>query len=77
MQYALPRFALTGYDQASFFLQGVRSYGKNFVGSKVQNSHRSLQTPFRFSRVGTGGYQNATFLLVHYRYDGKLEQIEF
>ncbi len=77
MQYALPRFALTGYDQASFFLQGVRSYGKDFVGAKVQNSHRSLQTPFRFSRVGNGGYQNKSFMLIHYRYDGKLDQIEF
>ncbi|WP_232369813.1 MULTISPECIES: LysM peptidoglycan-binding domain-containing protein [Prevotella] len=77
MQYALPRFALMGYDQASFFLQGIRSYGKDFVGSKAQNRYRSLQAPFHFSRVGTGGYQNDSFLLVHYRYDDKLDLMEF
>lgn len=77
MLYALPHFALTGYDQASFFLQGLRSFGKGFTGSKSQNRHRALQSPLHFSRVGDGGYQNDSFLLVHYRYDGKLELMEF
>lgn len=30
MQAALPRFALTGYDYAQFFLRGVATYGKAF-----------------------------------------------
>ena len=77
MQMALPRFALTGYDQARYFIQGLHTYGKNFVGMKNQSSYRALQTPLHFVKVGAGGYQNNSFLLVHYRYDNKLELMKY
>lgn len=68
MQYALPRFALTGYDHMMYFAKGIMRYGKSFVGTSAQRSYASLQTPLVFDRVGNnGGYKNKSFLLVHFQ----------
>lgn len=67
MQAALPRFAITGYDQAMFFLQGYRKYGSAFKGTEAQKAHKPVQTPYSFERIGNGGYQNRTFMLVHFK----------
>jgi hypothetical protein len=34
MMEAIPRFAITGYDQACFFIRGLHDYGDKFDGSK-------------------------------------------
>lgn len=77
MQQSLPRFAITGYDHAQFFLRGIVNYGKSFKGYKQQNSYRALQAPLEFKPVGNAGMQNTFFQLVHFRTDGATEAVSF
>jgi len=78
MMAALPRFAITGYDQANFFLRGLHQYGKDFKGTKEQNKYIHLQTPLYFkSANATGGMLNAAFMLVHYAKNGNIESINY
>jgi hypothetical protein len=77
MMYALPSFALTGYDHALFFLTGIHRYGRNFNGSKVQNVCVPIQSPMHFEQVGKGGYQNNYFQLIHYNFARQIESISY
>lgn len=77
MRQSLPRFALTGYDQAQFFIRGLHKYGKSFMGTKQQNTYQPLQTPLKFQRVSNGGMQNIAFMLVHYKTNHSLESISY
>ena len=78
MLYALPHFAIIGYDQAQFFLQGLHRYGTAFNGLKGENVYRALQSPMNFKRVGTaGGMQNSHFMLIHYTYNHTIESITY
>ena len=67
MQQKLPRFALTGFDHAMFFISGLQQHGKNFNGEKGQSVETPVQTPLCFERIGNGGLRNRTLLLVHYK----------
>ena len=75
--YALPKFALMGYDHAQFFIRGLYKYGKAFNGTKPQNVYTPLQAPLDFKRVGSGGMQNRAFMLVRYTNDKKIELINY
>lgn len=75
MQYNLPRFALTGYDHAQFFLSRVAKYGKKFSGLKNEINYQSVQTPLNFKRLNKGGMQNNSFMLVHYTPQGRIELV--
>lgn len=75
--YAMPKFALMGYDHAQFFIRGVYKYGKAFNGTKAQNTYTPVQTPLDFRRVGTGGMQNKAFMLVHYTNGKRIELINY
>lgn len=77
MRQALPRFALTGYDHAQFFIRGLHKYGDKFVGTKQQNVYTPLQTPLRFRYVQGGGMQNSAFMLVHYKPNRTIESISY
>jgi hypothetical protein len=77
MQPAQPRFAITGYDHAQFFIRGIAKFGKKFVGSKSQNLYSSLQTPLCFEKVGKGGYVNTSFMLIHYLYNHSIESLAY
>ena len=77
MQQALPRFAITGYDQAQFFLRGFANYGKNFKGRADQNSYRAMQSPLSFKQISTAGMQNDYFQLVHFRTDGGIDALSY
>lgn len=77
MIWALPHFAITGYDQAEFFIRGLFSKGKNFTGSAKESNYKPVQTPLRFERVANGGYQNDAFILIHYLPNQKLEAINY
>lgn len=77
MQYALPRFAMTGYDHAQYFLTRLAKYGKKFSGNKNEINYKPLQTPLNFKRILNGGMQNNSFMLVHYTYDGRIELINY
>jgi len=76
MMEALPRFAITGYDQACFFLRGLHEKGDKFDGSS--SDHPSVQTPYRFERASKkGGYKNKAFLLVHYNTNGAISIVNY
>lgn len=74
----IPRFALTGFDQAQFFLRGLYTKGQAFDGTPSQSTYVPLQTPLRFKKVTSdGGYCNNAFQLVHYRSNGLIETIAY
>lgn len=77
MREALPRFAITGYDQASFFIAGLYRFGSNFSGSFQQQPVKPLQTPLKFKRVANGGMQNSAFMLVHFTRNQTIESINY
>ncbi|MBO4826787.1 MAG: LysM peptidoglycan-binding domain-containing protein [Prevotella sp.] len=67
MMYALPRFGLTGFDQAYFFLSGLHERGKAFNATKAESRHLPIQTQFNFKRAAKGGgMQNRQLTFVHY-----------
>lgn len=75
MMQTLPRFAITGFDHAMFFLQGLHLYGKPFTGARGMVGYLPVQTPLMFERIGNGGLQNHTMMLVHYTKGKKVETI--
>lgn len=77
MLSALPRFALTGYDYAQFFLRGYASYGKSFKGTKTQSVWHAVQAPLKFKQVGSAGMQNEFFQLIHFLPNGNVEAISY
>lgn len=77
MMYALPRFALTGYDQAMFFLEGLKQKGQSFDGLRGQSSYQPVQTPLKFVKTKKGGFRNDNFQLIHYTYNRNIESIAY
>lgn len=77
MQYAYPRFAIVGYDQAQFFIRGIQKYGQSFQGTAWQRLSKPLQNPLLFKQVGNGGMQNTQFMLIHYTYGHQIESIQY
>ena len=77
MPAQLPRFALTGFDHAYFFLRGLHKYGKTFNGAAGMFGYSPVQTPLQFERYGNGGLRNRAFLFVHYKPDHLVETIKF
>lgn len=77
MSSGLPRFGITGYDQAEFFLKGYHQYGKRFNGGSGQSSYQPVQTPLRFKKESKGGYQNDSFQLIHYLYNRTIDSIAY
>ena len=77
MQNVLPRFAITGFDHAYFFLRGLHKYGKSFNGAAGMFGYPPVQTPLQFERYGNGGLRNKTLLFVHYMPDHIVETIKF
>lgn len=78
MPDALPRFAVTGYDQAMFFIRGFNKYGEEFVGKSTQSEYKPLQTYYNFSRISAaGGYQNKHFRLIHFLPTQTMEAITY
>ena len=77
MMSALPRFAITGFDHAYFFLRGLHKYGKFFNGTAGTSNDPHVQTPLQFERYGNGGMRNKTMMFVHYRPDLVIETIKF
>lgn len=75
--YAYPRFFLTGYDHAQFFLRGLAKYGKAFKGTAGQSSYRPFQTPLVFKQVGDKGMQNDNFQLIHFTTGGRIESLTY
>jgi hypothetical protein len=72
-----PRYALTGFDQAFYFLRGLYKYGRGFDGDASRFGYPPVQTPLSFKRVGNGGFQNCAGLFVHYLPAGRIETIRY
>lgn len=62
MSYALPHFAITGYEHAMYFIGNQRSW---------------IQTPLDFKKQGSGGYRNKAFMLIHYKENGGVEALNY
>lgn len=62
MMYALPHFALTGYDHAMYFLGNRRQW---------------IQSPLNFKKQSGGGYRNQSYMLIHYKQNGGIEAINY
>lgn len=77
MMQALPRFAITGFDQAYYFIKGLHLYGKSFAGAKGVVGYTPIQTPLHFEKVGNGGHQNRSILFVHYTPGHRIETIYY
>ena len=77
MQVAMPRFAITGYDHAMYFIPGISKMGKNFTGAKGQVDYLPLQTPLNFVKTAKGGYRNQVLELIHYTFNRQIESIVY
>ena len=77
MQNTLPRFALTGFDHAYFFIRGLHKYGRTFNGAAGMFGYPPVQTPLEFERYGNGGLRNKAMLFVHYTPEHRVETIKF
>lgn len=74
----IPRFALTGYDHAMFFVRGLYDKGSAFEGTANESTYKPLQSPLLFRRTSeNGGMQNHAFQLVHYNANGVIETIGY
>lgn len=72
----LPRFAITGYDHAMFFVKGIARQGADFKGTEPDKN--ALQTRLRFEPASKrGGMQNKNFILVHYNKNRSISTIAF
>lgn len=77
MLSSLPRFAITGFDHAYYFLNGFHLYGKNFDGNFNLSTNIPIQSPLHFLRIANGGLLNQTFMFVHYKYNHTIETIKY
>lgn len=78
MLQALPRFALTGFDHAYYFIKGLKVHGDKFTGAPGVVGYTPIQTPLRFERVNaTGGYRNNSLLFVHYTPSHRIETLYY
>lgn len=77
MQQALPRFAITGFDQAYYFIKGLKMYGSHFTGATGTVGYTPIQTPLRFERAGNGGYKNRSIVFVHYTTNHRTETLYY
>lgn len=73
----MPRFAITGYDHALFFLRGISAKGKQFTGNEADKS--AIQTQLHFKRAGSkdGGLQNVAVSFVHYNTNHSISLINY
>ena len=72
-----PRFALTGFDHALFFLRGLHKYGMAFDGAAGRFGYQPVQTPLKFERIGNGGLQNRAYMFIHYKPDHSIDIMNY
>ncbi|WP_253952368.1 PBP1 and LysM peptidoglycan-binding domain-containing protein [Xylanibacter muris] len=78
MMQALPRFAITGFDHAYYFIKGMKMYGNSFTGAHGTVGYTPIQTPLHFERAtGNGGFRNTSMLFVRYTPEHRIETIYY
>jgi len=77
MMNSLPRFAITGFDHAFYFMRGLHMYGKHFSGAPGMVGYPAIQTPLSFERCGNGGLENRHIMFIHYTPEKRIETIKF
>lgn len=76
MMKAIPRFAITGFDHACFFIGGYNKYGVAFTGAKGQSPYKAVQTPLKFESAGKG-WKNCAFMFIHYTNKRTIESVTY
>ncbi len=77
MMNSLPRFAITGFDHAYYFIKGLHMYGKHFTGAAGMVGYPPIQTPLQFERNNYGGQENKNIMFIHYMPEKRVETIKF
>ena len=77
MQHYPQRFAAMGFDHAYYFIRGLHLYGERFNGSATLVGYTPLQSPLNFERIGNGGMQNRSVIIVHYTRNQRVETINY
>lgn len=74
----IPRFAITGFDHAQFFIRGLWEKGSAFGGTKGESKYYPMQSQLQFiKKSNDGGMQNNAFQLVHYNINNVIETLSY
>lgn len=73
----MPRFAITGYDHAMFFIRGISKQGKLFNGTEPDAKALQAQLKFRKADGQNSGMQNQNLMFVHYNTNKTISIIQF
>ena len=73
----MPRFAITGYDHAMFFIRGIGKQGKLFNGTEPDAKALQAQLKFRKADGQNSGMQNNNLMIVHYNTNKTISIIQF
>ncbi len=77
MIQSLPRFALTGFDHANFFLRGLHEKGEDFDGTGGIYQFDAVQSPLKFVKLNEGGYQNRAYMFIHFLPEQQVEALNY
>ncbi len=77
MENALPRFAMTGFDHAYFFIKGLKKRGADFEGRYNDIDYVPLQNPMNFKPSNNGARENRSFMLIHYTPEYDIESYTY
>lgn len=77
MANILPRYAITGFDHAYYFIKGMKLYGSSFIGHYGAVGYTPIQTPLGFEKYEEGGMYNKSILFVHYTRGQRIETINY
>lgn len=77
MDDILPRYAITGFDHAYYFIKGLKLYGSSFSGHYGAVGYTPIQTPLGFEKYEEGGMYNKSILFVHYTQGHRIETINY
>lgn len=62
-------YAFYGYDVCLYFLNCLKTYGRNFMPYLPSNGKSMLQSHFSFKQIGSGGMKNEGVFLLEYQPD--------
>jgi LysM repeat protein/ABC-type branched-subunit amino acid transport system substrate-binding protein len=62
-------FGMLGYDVGLYFLSAIRQYGRDFQTCLDNLQPALLLAPYKFVKMGDGGYVNSGFSIISYNKD--------